>query len=432
MNVQRKKSSLIESVVSNKDSIVSKESAFTGVAQPFETEIQGKKKETSDVAAADETLEYENQKKSEEVSAQLENLQLDEIKKKKRRKSRGKKKKKKSLVQKKTRKLSHNHFVPTSVLASFELPDAATGLKLKSDSQKATLNSLRRNSKNNKSLRKRRNSRRTVMKRPKDFMPTQVMNAKSLDLLAEIEEDLDPVLEEVEEKPQRKKSREVYTVDWKQPKSFDEVLDLVTSGSEAISISNVEGLTNKDLFYLSKVVEDNSQCSMLSFANAKVKDPGALAVSSILQNHPKLVYLHLWGNQISDLGVEYIAAGLSGKGGENLESLILSHNLITEIGADALCCALEKNKKLLFLDLGENKIEDTGALYFAKLLRKYNNSLERLDLSDNGITEFGARALARALRVNTSIHELTLAFNTVTENGDEKMQTIGWLVFSMS
>lgn len=61
----------------------------------------------------------------------------------------------------------------------------------------------------------------------------------------------------------------------------------------------------------------------------------------------------------------------------------------------------------MFSSIGENGCGDGGALAFSDTLREHNRTLQHLDLSDNEITEFGARCLARALKENNVIHELT-------------------------
>jgi leucine-rich repeat-containing protein 16 len=54
--------------------------------------------------------------------------------------------------------------------------------------------------------------------------------------------------------------------------------------------------------------------------------------------------------------------------------------------------------------------------------------LNRLDISGNGVGDPGARLLARALRLNTSLKHLTLDRNHLTHKGRNRMSK-GILIF---
>lgn len=96
----------------------------------------------------------------------------------------------------------------------------------------------------------------------------------------------------------------------------------------------------------------------------------------------------------------------------SLQSLILSENQISNVGAKAIAALLENNKTLIILILNANLIGDEGAAAIAAALRK-NTRLKKLDLAQNEITEVGFEALAAALTENTSLTTLDLYYNKI-------------------
>ena len=99
-----------------------------------------------------------------------------------------------------------------------------------------------------------------------------------------------------------------------------------------------------------------------------------------------------------------------------IEKLILSRCLIKDEGAKALADALKTNTSLIALNLSNNNVEDKGAASLADAL-KTNTSLIELNLSNNNVEDEGAEALADALKRNTSLTELDLSDIIVGDAG---------------
>jgi hypothetical protein len=85
-----------------------------------------------------------------------------------------------------------------------------------------------------------------------------------------------------------------------------------------------------------------------------------------------------------------------------------------EGGGRALAEALRLNTTVTSLDLGVNDMGEGGAL--AEILR-LNTTLESLNLRENGLGEGGGRALAEALRLTTTLASLNLYYNGLGEGG---------------
>jgi len=91
-----------------------------------------------------------------------------------------------------------------------------------------------------------------------------------------------------------------------------------------------------------------------------------------------------------------------------------------EGGGRALAEALRLNTTVTSLNLGWNRLREIGGRALAEALR-LSCTLASLDLSDNGLGEGGGRALAEALRFNTPLTSLNLSVNDLGEGG-------GWVL----
>lgn len=97
----------------------------------------------------------------------------------------------------------------------------------------------------------------------------------------------------------------------------------------------------------------------------------------------------------------------------------LSGFRLGDVGARAVAAALmaPQNAALRELCLGGNDIGDEGAEAVAVALATQGVALRRLSLRDNRITDKGARALAAALARNSTLEEIDLWGNELSEQG---------------
>lgn len=121
----------------------------------------------------------------------------------------------------------------------------------------------------------------------------------------------------------------------------------------------------------------------------KMKQPDALGLQKVLRSFPALRSLALPGNGI-DTGL-----------------------------LKALCAGLVKNTTLALLDLSHNAIDDDGAVALGTLLMKRDLAVTTLLLGDNQVRQAGARAIGRALSVNTVLVTLSLKMNRLTDAGGQ-------------
>eukprot|EP00043_Microstomoeca_roanoka_P020574 m.251435 g.251435 ORF g.251435 m.251435 type:complete len:1015 (-) comp17184_c2_seq10:447-3491(-) len=96
------------------------------------------------------------------------------------------------------------------------------------------------------------------------------------------------------------------------------------------------------------------------------------------------------------------------------DTLSLIGDKIGDTGCRALADALKSNTTLTSLDLSCNKIEDTGCHALAEALES-NTTLTTLNLSGNEIEDTGCRKLAEALKSNTALTSLDVSSNRFSE-----------------
>ncbi len=82
-----------------------------------------------------------------------------------------------------------------------------------------------------------------------------------------------------------------------------------------------------------------------------------------------------------------------------------------------LMAGLSQNTSITQLDLSHNKISNHGVRMLATMLMNPNCVLARLSLADNQIHVEGGRYLGRGLRENSSLLELNVRLNRLTDEG---------------
>ena len=96
--------------------------------------------------------------------------------------------------------------------------------------------------------------------------------------------------------------------------------------------------------------------------------------------------------------------------------LYLLHCKLGDDGARAIANALRVNSTLQTLDLFSNDIGADGTRAIAELLR-VNTTLQSLDLGRNCMGDDEVRAIAEALRVNSKLQVLDLYGNNIGDDG---------------
>jgi len=174
-----------------------------------------------------------------------------------------------------------------------------------------------------------------------------------------------------------------------------------------LNLRNVK-LNQSDVDGLSEALKGNQWLLNLDLSNAGIGARGASRIAAAITPPQKsdVHTLLLGNNAIGDAGAEAVAKMI--RFHRNLLRLDLGTNKIGDAGAQAIARALRANEHLLLLGLSWNEVGDAGALAFADALRHGAYDLESLLLSANMITEEGALALQQALPHHRRIEDLAL------------------------
>ena len=105
----------------------------------------------------------------------------------------------------------------------------------------------------------------------------------------------------------------------------------------------------------------------------------------------------------------------------SLQTLHLSYNKLMDVSSLAQCCFITNERHRISssfreLHLNHNLLTDSTAKSFAAAIAMEGSTLEVLQLDYNNIGDEGGVAIARALKHNTSLKSLGLAFNRLGAN----------------
>jgi NLR family CARD domain-containing protein 3 len=136
-------------------------------------------------------------------------------------------------------------------------------------------------------------------------------------------------------------------------------------------------------------------------------------------NKTSIKVLNLSKNHINKEGGKILSEVIAKN--TSIESLDLSGNLLGVSGTKSLSIALKQNKTLKNLSLYSNIVDVDGARALKETLL-VNNTLEFLDLGSNRLREKGPQEIAEGLigNKNTSLKEIALRFNFISEKGADK------------
>ena len=180
-------------------------------------------------------------------------------------------------------------------------------------------------------------------------------------------------------------------------------------------------MKQQDAMWLQGVLRSSTSLHTLNLPGNGIDGELLRALVAGLVNNNKVTSLDLSHNRIDDDGAAALGILLMKKN-YGLEVLKLNDNVIREAGARALGRALPVNTKLRELNLKLNRLGDIGGQYIVDGL-KSNESITSLNLGSNELAAESARALGEALKVNRTLLELDIAGNTLQEDGGRVILT---------
>ncbi|XP_032871979.1 NACHT, LRR and PYD domains-containing protein 3-like [Amblyraja radiata] len=162
----------------------------------------------------------------------------------------------------------------------------------------------------------------------------------------------------------------------------------------------------------------NQDCQIqrLQLQCVGLTDSGAEDLVSALSTNHSLMELELTENKLGDSGVKLVSAALR-KPDCKIQKLWLDAVGLTDSGAEDLVSALSTNPSLTELDLVGNGLGDSGVKLVSAALRNPDCKIQILGLWAVGLTDSGADDLASALNTNRSLTELKLGNNELGDSG---------------
>ncbi|XP_072893997.1 NACHT, LRR and PYD domains-containing protein 3-like [Hemitrygon akajei] len=160
----------------------------------------------------------------------------------------------------------------------------------------------------------------------------------------------------------------------------------------------------------------NVECKIqkLGLGDVGLTDSGVEDLASPLSKISLLMELDLGSNKLGDSGVKLVSAALRNPECK-IQKLGLMEIGLTDPGAEDLVSALSTNLSLMELDLSGNKLGDSGVKLVSAALRNPECKIQKLGLRGVGLTDSGAEDLVSALSTNPSLTGLDLRYNSLTD-----------------
>ena len=166
---------------------------------------------------------------------------------------------------------------------------------------------------------------------------------------------------------------------------------------------------------LNKILMNNKNIINIQITNNRALGPsGITGLSTGIERNPKLIKIDLTQCDISDDGAISLANSLF----KNLEikEVILEENKIGEKGTKAISSKLLGKTSLKILNLSHNKINSKGGFYIGQGLVDAQG-IQKLLLGYNQIEDEGCEFISKGLEKNNSLVELNLDNNNISNKG---------------
>ncbi|KAF9562421.1 hypothetical protein EC968_005245 [Mortierella alpina] len=181
-------------------------------------------------------------------------------------------------------------------------------------------------------------------------------------------------------------------------------------------------ITAQGMEDLCEALAYNRSLTRLCLESNNIRGPGAPALARLLTKNRVIRHLNVGSNGLGCDGCVLIAESV--RFNRTLTSLSLDLNEMGPKGAAAMAMALVSNRHLTHLYMPHNNIGDQGLMEICESLKR-NKTLISLDVELNhighGQSIAGMQALGEVLKVNTTLRELNLSYNILSNAAIEEL-----------
>ncbi|XP_072113048.1 NACHT, LRR and PYD domains-containing protein 3-like [Mobula birostris] len=176
-------------------------------------------------------------------------------------------------------------------------------------------------------------------------------------------------------------------------------------------------LGDKGICLLSTVLKQ-PQCRIqkLNLSNNNLSTGSWEALVSVLLINQTLQELNLSNNRVGEAGLKILSAALKDSHCK-LQKLGLASNSLSQKNYKELASAIRMNHTLTHLDLSSNVIQDTGINALSVALMDPSCSIQSLQITNTKLTSTCCEKLATVLVTNQMLRELDLGMNKLGDSG---------------
>ncbi|XP_028750195.1 NACHT, LRR and PYD domains-containing protein 14 [Peromyscus leucopus] len=180
---------------------------------------------------------------------------------------------------------------------------------------------------------------------------------------------------------------------------------------------STNNLSNDGVKSLCQTLENpNCHLERLSLASCGITKAVCEALSLAITKSKRLTHLCLADNILEDEGIELLSDALRYPQC-TLQSLVLRCCCVTSVGSKFLSDALLNNRSLIHLDLGSNKLQDSGIKLLCHILQQPTCTIQELELMGCILTSDGCLDLAPVIVNNPNLWSLDLGNNNLEDAG---------------
>ncbi|XP_059819166.1 NACHT, LRR and PYD domains-containing protein 3-like [Hypanus sabinus] len=189
---------------------------------------------------------------------------------------------------------------------------------------------------------------------------------------------------------------------------------LINQTLQELNVSN-NRVGEAGLKILSAALKD-SRCKLqkLGLTSNSLSQKNYKELASAIRINHMLTHLDLSSNVIQDAGINVLSVALMDPSC-SIQSLRITNTKLTSTCCEKLATVLVTNQTLRELDLGMNKLGDSGAHALSTALKNPHCKLENLGLKRTLLTDGCCYGLVAALSTNQKITHLDLSENSLTD-----------------